>query len=237
MTGGPTGPAEAAGVGLCSSGLSDPATDLAGSDLIALTASLEDARSAGFLGPGPVRDQIWRSLAFTAVATLVPGFAIDLGSGGGLPGLVLAFAWKDSKWLLVDSNQRRSRWLQASIERLGIGDRCDVLCERAEVVARGENRYKAELVTARSFGPPGPTAECAAPLLRRGGQLLVSDPPEVAPGRWPDGGLALLGLVMDASVHVTTAAGPVSVSRLVSISACPEAYPRWVGVPAKKPLF
>ena len=210
---------------------------LADVELAALATTLEQARAFGFLGPGPVYDQIWRSLAFAVVAPAAPGLAVDLGSGGGLPALVLAFAWKASHWLLVESNQRRSRWLETTVDRLGLKNRCEVLCERAEVVGRGANRHQVELVTARSFGPPAPTAECGAPLLRTGGQLLVSDPPDGAPGRWPEGGLALLGLQVGISVRVPTPAGPVALSRLDSISPCPDAYPRRVGVPSKRPLF
>ena len=48
-------------------------------------------------------------------------------------------------------------------------------------------------MTARSFGPPAATAECAAPLLAVGGLLVVSEPPD-GPDRWPADALAALGL-------------------------------------------
>jgi 16S rRNA (guanine527-N7)-methyltransferase len=198
---------------------------------------LEEARLLGFLGPGPVTDQIERALAFTALTGSAPVLAVDLGTGGGVPGLVLAVVWPASRWLLVDSNMRRCRWLEAAVRQLNLEHRCDVVCERAEVVARGASRHQADLVTARSFAPPGPTAECAAPLLRLGGQLVVADPPEMGAERWPSSGLATLGLALDASVQVITPAGPASLSRLVSVSTCPEAYPRRVGLPFKRPLF
>lgn len=203
----------------------------------ALTTTLAEARLLGFLGPGPVVDQIERALAFTALAGLAPELAVDLGTGGGVPGLVLAVAWPTSRWLLVDSNQRRCRWLESAVRHLDLGSRCDVVCERAEVVARGASRQGADLVTARSFAPPSPTAECAAPLLRLGGLLLAADPPEIDDMRWPPSGLAILGLVLDVSVRVGTPAGPASLSRLVSVSSCPELYPRRVGLPFKRPLF
>lgn len=204
----------------------------------ALVGNLDEARHLGFLGPGPVGDQVLRSLAFaSALDGPFTGSAVDLGSGGGLPGLVLALAWPRSEWVLVDSNQRRCRWLSAFAGRMGLQDRCQVLCERAELVGRGRHRYQADLVTARSFGPPAPTAECAAPLLRVGGQLAVTDPPDVGPDRWPDVGLARLGLMATKSVPIPTGAGPVSLTILNSTSPCPENYPRRVGVPFKRPLF
>ena len=202
-----------------------------------LATVLEQARLLGFLGPGPVADQIQRALAFTVVAGNAPELAIDMGTGGGLPGLVLAAAWTSSHWLFVDSNQRRCRWLEAAVGQLALTGRCEVLCERAEVLGRGTKRHSADLVTARSFGPPSPTAECAAPLLRLGGQLLVADPPGPGPGRWPSDGLAIFGLVLQASLQVATPAGPASFSRIVSASRCPDSYPRRVGLPFKRPLF
>jgi 16S rRNA (guanine527-N7)-methyltransferase len=202
-----------------------------------LVVVLEQAKSLGFLGPGPVREQILRSLAFAHVVNVAPPLAADLGTGGGLPGLVLACAWPTTKWALVDSNERRARWLSSAVETLGLAGRCEVICLRAEVVGRGSRRHGFDLVTARSFGPSGPTSECAAPLLRVGGQLVVSDPPEMASERWPVSGLALLGLKWKRSLTVTTAAGPVSLSLLTSVSRCSELYPRRVGVPFKRPLF
>jgi 16S rRNA (guanine527-N7)-methyltransferase len=203
-----------------------------------LEGLLNDARRRGFLGPGPVAGQIERSLAFATVARDVPtGLAVDLGTGGGVPGLVLAGLWPTSTWLLIDSNVRRATWLEEALKDLGISTRVEVHCERAELTGRGPWRQSAELVTARGFGPPAPTAECAAPLLRLGGRLLVSDPPEGRGTRWPRDGLAQLGLQLESSDVVATGAGPVSISQILSTSECGPRYPRRVGVPFKRPLF
>jgi 16S rRNA (guanine527-N7)-methyltransferase len=199
---------------------------------------LSDARRFGFLGPGPVADQLARSLAFASVIGEAPnGLAVDVGSGGGLPGLVLAVLWPMSEWLLVDSNGRRAGWLREALEELRISSRVEVRCQRAELTGRSRYRHSAELVTARGFGPPGPTAECAAPLLRVGGHLLVADRPAGQADRWPRDGLAELGLQLESSEVVVTGAGPVSISRIISVSNCGPRYPRRVGVPFKRPLF
>jgi 16S rRNA (guanine527-N7)-methyltransferase len=204
----------------------------------ALEALLSQARRFGFTGPGPVDEQITRSLAFaTVLGGPPPGPAVDLGSGGGLPGLVLAVLWPDSEWLLLDSNTRRSTWLQDAVDQLDVTGRVRVRCERAELAGRSEARYSAALVTARSFAPPGPTAECAAPLLRVGGHVLVSDPPGGSGDRWEQDGLVELGLRLESTAVVETGAGPVTISRLRSTSECSSRYPRRVGVPFKRPLF
>jgi len=202
-----------------------------------LANTLEEARHLGFLGPGPVRDQITRSLAFVAAAAGPPELGVDLGTGGGTPGLAMALTWTTSRWLFIDSNQRRSDWLRTAVDRLGLAGRCEVVCERAELVGRSPYRQMASLVTARGFGHPAPTAECAAPLLRTGAQLLVAEPPQIDPERWPADGLALVGLSLKSTRAFETSVGPVSISCLTTISPCPSTYPRRVGVPFKRHLF
>lgn len=219
--------------------MTDPAPDLPSpsNDIAALEELLTEARRYGFLGPGPVRDQIARSLAFTKVMTTTPRLAVDLGSGGGVPGLVLALAWPGTRWVFVESNRRRAAWLEGAGARLGAGNRLQVLCDRAENVGRSTWRGSADLVTARSFAPPAPTAECAAPLLRLGARLLVADPPDHPSSRWPAEGLAEVGLVQENAQVVETDAGPASISSFAAVSVCPSRYPRRVGIPLKRPLF
>jgi 16S rRNA (guanine527-N7)-methyltransferase len=92
-----------------------------------------------------------------------------------------------------------------------------------------DRRAAMGLVVSRSFGPPPVVAECAAPFLRVGGRLVVSEPPEAA-DRWPIEGLAALGLEPDP----LDTAGFV---RFRQTFPCPDRYPRRDGVPAKRPLF
>ena len=203
--------------------------ELAEQDRQNLQRLLSQARDLGFLGPGDVGDQITRSVAFAVAAGVPPpaGLVTDLGSGGGLPALVLALVWPDSRWLLIDSNQRRTSWLREATSELGASARVEVVCERAELVGRSPHRHQAQLVTARSFGPPAATAECAAPLLALGGCLLVADPPEGPdqPVRWPQEGLSQLGLELGSREVVATAAGPVSFSRIFAVSDVQRALP------------
>jgi 16S rRNA (guanine527-N7)-methyltransferase len=183
--------------------------------------------------------QLWRSLAFASGSFGPPpvGLCIDLGSGGGVPGLVLAMAWPESTWLLLESNNRRAGWLASAVAALGVADRVTISCVRAELAGRSIWRHQAELVTARGFGGPGTTAECGAPLLCLGGRLLVADPPTTEPGRWHQEVLEQLGLRLDMTDVISTPAGPTSITKMVAASICPERYPRRTGVPAKRPLF
>jgi 16S rRNA (guanine527-N7)-methyltransferase len=122
--------------------------------------------------------------------------------------------------------------LARATEDLGLADRVAVVGERAEVAGRGPRRATMDLVVARSFGSPGPTAECGSPFLRRGGTLAVAEPPGGQPDRWPDAGVALLGLQVGLKVD-----GPTAYQLLTQVSLCPDRFPRRVGIPTKRPLF
>lgn len=160
----------------------------------------------------------------------------DLGSGGGLPGLVVACAWEGACVTLVDSSARRTEFLERARDTLGLQNRLQVVNARAEVCGREDGwRGTFDGVTARSFGRPAVVAECAAPLLKVGGWLLVSEPPPEearAAGRWPESPLRQLGLVPGEEIR-----GEFGYQVLRQVEACPERFPRRVGVPAKKPLF
>lgn len=196
-----------------------------------LLEQLERARALGFLGPGPVLEHLTHAQGFLDALVGVTGRLIDLGSGGGVPGLPVAVLRPELEVVLVDAAAKRGGFLEAAVMALGLQDRCQVVVGRAEVLGRGPLRGSADAVVARSFGPPAATAECAAPLLRVGGRLVVSEPP-VAEGRWPVAGLRQLG--MAPLEHV--GAGP-RMQVVVQERLCGDPYPRRDGVPAKRPLF
>jgi 16S rRNA (guanine527-N7)-methyltransferase len=170
-------------------------------------------------------------LGFLPALEGVTGRVIDLGSGGGVPGLPLAEARPDLQVVLVDASVRRAAFLESAVEAIGLGDRVLVQAGRAEVLGRGPLRGSAAAVVARSFGAPAVTAECAAPLLAPGGLLIVSEPPEDG-DRWPEDGLARVGLERRGGPQ-----GSPRIQVLVLAHPCPDEYPRRDGVPAKRPLF
>jgi 16S rRNA (guanine527-N7)-methyltransferase len=200
-------------------------------DHAGLIAQLERARDLGFLGPGPVEPHIEHTTVFLEALEGTAGTVVDLGSGGGVPGLVIGVARPDLHLVLLDARSRRCELLRDAIQELQLDG--EVVEGRAEVLGRTPLRGTADAVVARSFGLPAATAECASPFLRTGGRLIVSEPPgPPIPERWPSEGLAKLGVRPVERVG----AGP-SVQLLVQEALCPEQFPRRDGLPANRPLF
>ncbi len=246
-----------------------------------MTASLDEvlaeARRRGYLGDSAIDRQVAHAAGFAEVCTAMrsgaaPGPAdrpgellIDLGSGGGIPGLVLATV-ADAGFLrtvLLEGSTRRAGWLCEAVELLELRARVEVLALRAELAGRSTAwRATAEVVVARSFGPPAVTAELAAPLLAPGGSLVVSEPPDredsptaadgatkgtvlgiaadrqpglraVTVRRWPGEGVAELGF----DPPIEWVAGGFRYVQLLLRGECPVRYPRRTGIPSKRPLF
>lgn len=206
----------------------------------ALTEVLEDANRLGFLGPMPAAEQVDHALGFVGVIQSAigraPASVLDLGSGGGPPGLMLAVCWPTARIVLVEANQRRSEFLRRALLRLGASEAAGVVTGRAESLAHQPDLREAfECVTGRSFGRPAVTAECGSPYLALGGRLVVSEPPDAATDdeRWPPAGLAPLGLARPRMVRLGRFGYRV-IDKVMPIAA---RYPRRPGVPSKRPLF
>lgn len=130
-----------------------------------------DGVQRGLLGPREV-DRLWeRHLLNCAAVTELIGrdtAVVDVGSGAGLPGIVVALARPDLSVVLMEPLLRRSQFLTECVARLDMG-RVTVLRERAET-ARG---LTADTVTARAVAPMARLVGWCWPLVRPGGQLLA----------------------------------------------------------------
>ncbi len=201
----------------------------------ALLDVLDEARDLGLLGPGPVARQVQHALDLARAIGDFDGRLLDLGSGGGLPGLVLFERWERATGVLLDAQRRRGEFLTRAVTTLDLGARVTVACGRAEVLAREQPlRASFDLVVARSFGAPAVTAECAVGFLRSGGELVVTEPPDSdVEARWPPGGLAELGL----GVATPLRAGDTGAVRIRLTGMPDDRWPRRDGVPTKRPLW
>ncbi len=156
-----------------------------------LVAALEDAQRLGFLGTRPVGEVIEHARGFVrALEAWGPiGSVLDLGSGGGVPGLVIAHDLPATQVTLLDRRAKRTDALERVVRRLGWHDRVTVICRDVDAF---EPDAGFDAVVARGFGPPEFTASTAARLVRPGHPIVISDPP--GENRWDDELLARLGL-------------------------------------------
>lgn len=188
------------------------------------------AVEAGFVGDADLSAHLANAAVFE-VALPADGPILDLGSGAGLPGLLLARRSSTRRIVLLDASARRCRFLEHWAAQLAPGT--EVVQGRAEVLARSpELAGVFAAVVARAFGRPAVTAECAVGFLRVSGRLLVSEPPDSTGERWPEEGLSRLGL--QAVERVSGGSTTIQVIERVEVV---ERYPRSDGVPAQRPLF
>lgn len=126
----------------------------------------------GLIGPREL-PRLWTRhiLNSAAVAHLLPvsGSVVDIGSGAGLPGMVLALMRPDLHVTLVEPMQRRVAWL-AEVRRVLEVENTEIRDVRAEELA---GRLSAEVVTARAVAPLTKLAPWALPLVAPGGRLMV----------------------------------------------------------------
>jgi 16S rRNA (guanine527-N7)-methyltransferase len=157
----------------------------------------------------------------------------DLGSGGGFPGLVLAIALPATRVVLVESVQRKCRFLEAAAGDLGLGN-VEVVCGRAEQLA--PERF--HVVTARALAALGVLVEYAAPILRHDGLLLAwKGRREEEEAR--DGAAAAAQLGMSEPAWRRVQPYPGVERHLVAsrkVAPTPPGFPRRPGMATKRPL-
>jgi 16S rRNA (guanine527-N7)-methyltransferase len=204
---------------------------LAANDRINLTRVVEPAEVAR-----------WHLLDALSALPLIdvraPERVVDLGSGGGVPGIVLALARPGMRWTLVDAARRKSDALRAILEAIPLRG-VAVLDRRAELVGRDPDwREVADLVTARACAPLPVLVEYALPLLRVGGALLAWKGPltdrELRAGQ--RAATLLGGAPPDIGPTGVDALGDHRFVLVEKVAPTPDGYPRRPGDPSRRPL-
>ena len=160
----------------------------------------------------------------------------DLGSGAGLPGLVLAAVLPSARVTLVEAARRKCDFLSSTARAMAI-DNVDVVWSRAEEWRDGLGRC--DVIGARALASLPVVCEYAAPLLRVGG-VLVAWKGEVAPSEALDAAAAAshLGLTTAPVRSVTPFPGSRRLTLHVfhKVGATPANFPRRAGIATKRPL-
>lgn len=175
------------------------------------------------------RRHIAEALHLARTLQIAEGAAlIDVGSGPGIPGVVVAVARPDISVTLLDSDSRKAGFLTHVAGVLGLGSLV-VVPRRAEEAAHDPGlRERFDVATARALAPPASLCELTLPFVRVGGTVaaLVADPPAAA---------------QEATAAAVLLGGGEPEARpgvlfLPKAAPTPPQYPRRPGVPARRPL-
>lgn len=152
---------------------------------------LSQAQRLGFVGPRAIPEVIAHSRGFVRALDEHGQIdtVLDLGSGGGIPGLVIAHDDPTRHLTLLDRRAKRTDFLERVVQRLGWSSRVAVACADATTFGPAGSF---DAVVARGFGPPEWTLSTAARLVRPGHPVVISEPPGI--DRWDDRLLARLDL-------------------------------------------
>jgi 16S rRNA (guanine527-N7)-methyltransferase len=167
-----------------------------------------------------------------------PQSALDLGSGGGVPGIVLALARPDVAWTLVDSVRRKVDAMGSFADSLRLTN-VATIAERAEILGHDPAHREAyDVVAARACAALPVLAEYALPLLRAGGSLVAwkgrISREEMTVGRAAS---ALLGGgPPELRPSGVPSLGDHSFVLVPKVEATPDRFPRRPGQPARRPL-
>lgn len=143
--------------------------------------NLTALRTPELIARGHVLDSLIAVGALRALGPARPSL-LDLGSGAGYPGLLLALVLPARRAALVDSIGKKASFLDAVAQAVtaalrdteGEPPELVILAERAENLARGANQRETwDMVTARAVGSVAEVAELGLPLVRRGGHVVV----------------------------------------------------------------
>ena len=192
------------------------------------------------------RDEAWRRHVIDSL-TLLPGLAelgdgaevIDVGSGGGLPGVPVAIGSPQVRMTLLEATGKKARFLEQCVAELGLAN-VRVVQERAETAGQQrEYRQRFAAAVCRAIGPLREVLEYTLPLVAVGGRVLAMKGPKVeAELRSAGDALTVLGA---GELEVYDAYPPQSdvgtvIVCVLKARSTPKAYPRRPGVPRQEPL-
>ena len=168
--------------------------------------------------------------ALAALELVGEGPVVDVGSGGGSPGIPLAAARPELRFVLLEATGKKCAFLRRWAGEL---PNAEVVCARAEEHAAGEGRDAYATAVARALAPPPVAVEWCLPLVRPGGRLVLYA------GEDDDrAGARAAELVAGRLVRAVPVPGSERRRLLVfeKTGATPERFPRRPGAAKKRPL-
>lgn len=161
---------------------------------------------------------------------------IDVGTGAGFPGMVLAILRPDLQITLLDSLQKRIGFLEQTAARLGLANvRC--IHARAEDGAQdSELREQFDMATARAVAAMPVLTEYCLPFVKNGGIFAAMKGPSETAAQAENAAKLLGGAVVGEEQYTLPTAGDRRIIRIEKVSATPKKYPRRSDKIKKQPL-
>lgn len=180
------------------------------------------------------------SASVCAAVEWSPGMRVlDVGTGAGFPGIILKLLVPEIRLTLLESVQKKCRFLEAAVESLELSG-TEVIWRRAEDLAhQPEYRGKYDVVVARAVAELRVLAELCLPFCRPGGRFLAMKGPGAAAELSAAGhALRVLGGVPEREEHLTLpgGAGQRTLVLVRKVGGTARAYPRKAGTPQRQPL-
>jgi 16S rRNA (guanine527-N7)-methyltransferase len=169
------------------------------------------------------------------IASLDAASIIDIGSGGGLPGIPLAIVIPSVRFSLLEATGKKARFLQDTAQQLQLSN-VAVICDRAETVGQDHKQYREnfDIVVARAVGRLPVLLELTVPFARVGGHVLAMKG-EKAPEEITEAKQALHLLHAQVTESIATPTSTVVV--IEKLRKTPRSYPRRPGEPKRDPLL
>ncbi len=182
---------------------------------------------------------LWDSLQPVVTRPKLRGAIIDLGTGGGFPGIPIAIAYPDWAVTVMDSTAKKISFIESGLATLELAN-VKTVVDRTETLARNpQHREQYQVATIRAVAEAAVCAEYAVPFLAVGGTAILYR------GRWSAAETVVLESVVqqlgakitEISQYVTPLSqGERHCIYIQKETATPVKFPRAVGTPSQKPL-
>lgn len=181
------------------------------------------------------RNLVGGSLEIAAMISANTESVIDVGSGGGIPGMVIAIVRPETRVCMLDSTGKKVRFLEESIDVLGLNNATAIHGRAEELAHAPEHREQYAVGTARAVARLASLVELVHPFVRQGGLSIF--PKGVSAAEETDEARQAVGFVGGTNARMVPSRLDDTQYVLVDKSSpTPERFPRRVGIPGKRPI-